>query len=321
MFLIGAVAPLQSQFLPLLITRDSAMTLISGRYQDSVHFQKFFGEGENRDTLSGLLDVVQLSGYILSERTGRAELQFDSLERLVKFTWETGSGLLRQQVENLQPDSASVEFVHASHCQTLFAVLSNHYGLKDSGIGSDTTFMQLRWPTDTMLIMLAFDNPRRLSAVISYPNPLPRKSQFMLVSVRPAEETNARPPIIDNNADGQEQLRKGIDSAVRNGKRPLLLLGAAWCARCDSLYYLMMNDSAIAQMLEQDFQLVLVNISGPDYQELNRQLGDPWQLGLPVLMVMDSDGVPRNTSELSAMQVGESYDSIRVRRLLQEWQK
>lgn len=316
----GAMAPLQSQFLPLLITRDSAMTLLSGRYRDSAHLQRFVGEAEARDTLDGLLDAVQCSPYALLGRTGQAEFQFDSLERLVAFIWKTGPGLLEQTTEGLRPDSATVEFVHASQFQALLTLLSDRYGLKSSGADIDTTFARLQWPTDSINISITFSNPTLLSTTIRYPNPLPRQSEFMWIGVRSPEEPG-RPPIIDNKANGHEQLRRGIDSAAKSGKRPLLLLGAAWCTRCDSLYDLMMNDSTIAQILEQDFHLVPVNLSGPDYQELNQQLGDPWQLGLPVLMVVDSNGTPRHASEVSAMQIGESYDPRKTHALLQQWRK
>ncbi|MCE7933615.1 MAG: hypothetical protein DYG96_03380 [Chlorobi bacterium CHB2] len=328
--LIGAAAPLRSQFLPLLISRDSALALMSGKYRDSLHFQRLWGKGENPDTLDGVLDAIQFAPYKLLGRAGRAELRFGSTGRLVKFIWETGPGvLLHQYSPRLQPDSATAAFVDASHFRGLLALLTNHYGFRQSGANLDTTFAHLRWPTDTLFATLTFKNPTTLGVAISYPNPLPRKSEDIFVRMDSSKSEDifvsidpmGRKPIIDQTANGQEQLRRGIEIAAINGKRPLLLLGAQWCARCDSLHNVMLNDSAIAGMLKRDFHLVLVNMADDNFRELNEHLGDPLRLGLPVLMTLQANGTPRNARELSAMATGERYNPTAVRALLQEWRK
>jgi thiol:disulfide interchange protein len=123
----------------------------------------------------------------------------------------------------------------------------------------------------------------------------------------PAEKEAApsmRPPIYDESADAEEQIRSALAKAKTENRRVLIQWGGNWCGWCHLLHGLMKSDPEIARKVQYEYVVVLVDVGHADKNEelLKRYDVDIEKHGLPFITVLDSDHQVVVNQETSSLE-------------------
>jgi thiol-disulfide isomerase/thioredoxin len=125
--------------------------------------------------------------------------------------------------------------------------------------------------------------------------------------------------VYDIDADGSAQIAEALQAARSGDKRVLLQFGAEWCGWCHKLHHLFADDQAIADVLAKNYIVVLIDVDGDHNAAVNEKYGNPMQHGLPVLVVLDSDGTQLTTQETGQLEEGDHHDPELVLAFLNKW--
>jgi thiol:disulfide interchange protein len=136
-----------------------------------------------------------------------------------------------------------------------------------------------------------------------------------------AESTakSTRPDIYDEGADGAKQISEALKVAKKDNKRVLLQFGANWCGWCHKLHKLFESDPEIAATLKDSYVVVLVDVNKGHNQETDKKYDHPTVHGLPVIVILDSDGKPLVTQDTGKLEEGDHHDPHKVLSFLQQW--
>jgi thiol:disulfide interchange protein len=129
----------------------------------------------------------------------------------------------------------------------------------------------------------------------------------------------AKPPIYDESADGSKQIADALALAGKDGKRVLLQFGANWCPWCHKLHSLFETDKNIAARLKRDYVVVLIDVNKGRNSEVDAKYGHPTRLGLPVIVILDSDGKQLTTKDSGELEEGDHHNPENVRAFLKKW--
>jgi thiol:disulfide interchange protein len=131
------------------------------------------------------------------------------------------------------------------------------------------------------------------------------------------------PDIYDTQADGGAQISAAIDRAAAEHKRVILDFGANWCIWCRRLHATFEGDPAVSRALARDFVVVMVDVNmrnGPKRNAgVNERYGNPVQHGLPVLVVLDSDGKQLTTKDTGELEDGAGHSPAKITAFLASW--
>jgi len=137
----------------------------------------------------------------------------------------------------------------------------------------------------------------------------------------PAEAAHRQ--IYDPHADGEQQLAAALAQAQREGKRVLLNLGANWCGDSQAMHRLLRDDPKIARVLSRHYVLVRVDVNRRDGLARNAGLvarfGDPLARGIPVLLVLASDGTLLNSDPPERLADSDHEQPTKVLAYLRKW--
>ncbi len=121
-----------------------------------------------------------------------------------------------------------------------------------------------------------------------------------------------RPVLYDETADGGKQIADALVVAGREDKRVLLQFGANWCGWCHRLHALFQTDASIAAKLKEAYVVVLIDVNQGHNADIDRKYGRPTQHGLPVIVILDSDGRPLTTQDTGKLEEGDHHDPAKV---------
>ncbi|HKB57713.1 MAG TPA: thioredoxin family protein [Lacunisphaera sp.] len=147
----------------------------------------------------------------------------------------------------------------------------------------------------------------------------------LVLSTVPAQECKAMgPDIFDPRARGEELIAPTLARASRENKRVLVLFGANWCPWTRRLHKALSTDAGILKTLQRSFVLVYVDANTRNDKKRNaavmEKYGDPLRFGIPVFVVLESDGallVTQETQSLAA--VTDEEVAGRLGRFLAAW--
>ena len=128
-----------------------------------------------------------------------------------------------------------------------------------------------------------------------------------------------RPSIYDESADGAKQIADALVRAKKEGKQVLLQFGANWCGWCHKLHKLFDSDRAIADELKNHYVVVLIDVNKEHNKDIDTKYGNPMRFGLPVIVILDSDGKQLTTQDTSKLEEGDHHDPRKVLAFLKEW--
>lgn len=128
----------------------------------------------------------------------------------------------------------------------------------------------------------------------------------------------ARPKIYDESADGTKLVNDALAAAKKEKKHALLQFGANWCGWCHKLHKLMDTDKDVAAALKAGYIVVMVDVDKGHNKDLTtRYQGD--KLGLPFIVVLDSDGKRLITKDSGELEEGDHHNPQKVLSFLKDW--
>ena len=131
--------------------------------------------------------------------------------------------------------------------------------------------------------------------------------------------------IYDTKADGSDLISAAIVKAKAEHKRILLDFGANWCPWCHKLHNTFESDGSVASELSKDYVVVMIDVNARRTDgvkrnaDLNLKYGNPVHYGLPVLMVLDSDGVALTTQDSGELEEGNGHSPAKIDSFLTRW--
>jgi len=144
------------------------------------------------------------------------------------------------------------------------------------------------------------------------------------VAAEPAAAAEDSPPEsphpYDENADARAEIDAAVALSAQDHKRTLLMFGANWCEWCRRLDYVMKHDERVMTALEANYHVVHVSL-GDRHSDTNAAIdqayGHPMQHGLPVFVVLDSEGEAIHTQETGSLEEGDHHDPAKVLAFLE----
>jgi thioredoxin-related protein len=128
-----------------------------------------------------------------------------------------------------------------------------------------------------------------------------------------------RPSIYNESADGSKQVEKALAAAKKEHKNVLIQFGANWCGWCHRLHKLFETDQAIAEMLKNNYVVVMIDVNEGHNEAVDKKYGHPTEHGLPVIVVLDSEGKQLTTQDTGKLEEGDHHDPKKVMAFLKEW--
>jgi|CZKI01.1.fsa_nt_gi thiol:disulfide interchange protein len=131
------------------------------------------------------------------------------------------------------------------------------------------------------------------------------------------------PDIYDVHADGAAQIAAALSQAAAEHKRVIVDLGANWCIWCRRLHSTFEGDPAVASALKKAFVVVLVDVNTrrgvKRNADVNARYGNPIEHGIPVLVVLDSDGRQLTTKDTGELEEGGGHRPVKITAFLAAW--
>jgi len=131
------------------------------------------------------------------------------------------------------------------------------------------------------------------------------------------------PDIYDIHADGAQQIDDALVQARAGHKRVLVDFGANWCIWCRRLHATMEGDPGVAAKLRDSFVVVMIDVNrhkGPARNPaLIAKYGNPVRFGIPVLIVLDSDGRLLTTEDSGNLEEGDHHSPSKILAFLNQW--
>lgn len=131
------------------------------------------------------------------------------------------------------------------------------------------------------------------------------------------------PDIFDTHADGEALVSAALARAKAEHKRVLLDMGANWCIWCRRLHATFESNPEVAKALDKGFVVVMVDVNTRRGTKRNaglvERLGNPTRLGLPVLVVLDSDGRQLTTKDSGDLEEGGGHSPSKIVAFLSQW--
>jgi hypothetical protein len=84
---------------------------------------------------------------------------------------------------------------------------------------------------------------------------------------------------------------------------------------------LLNTNAAISKIVKEHYLVVLIDVDKGHNADVVKRYGDPTQFGLPVLVVLDSEGKQLTTQETGQLEKGDRHDPAKVIAFLEKWKK
>ena len=131
------------------------------------------------------------------------------------------------------------------------------------------------------------------------------------------------PDIYDVHADGESLVAAALTKASAEHKRVILVFGANWCIWCRRLHSTFEGVPTVSKALDRSFVVVDIDVNtrhGPKRNAgVNTRYGNPIAHGIPVLVVLDSDGKQLTTKDSGELEEGEGHSPSKITAFLELW--
>lgn len=132
------------------------------------------------------------------------------------------------------------------------------------------------------------------------------------------------PDIYDVHADGSAQIAAALARATAEHKRVIVVFGANWCIWCRRLHNTLETDPTVSKILNDRFVLVDVDVNrrngAPRNADAVARYGNPTEFGLPVLVVLDSNGSRLHTEDSGDLEEAHGHSPRKIADFLTLWQ-
>ena len=130
----------------------------------------------------------------------------------------------------------------------------------------------------------------------------------------------AQSALYSESADAMQQITQAVQTAAQSNKYVLCQVGGNWCPWCVRFAYFTQSDTAIRQILEDNYVYIHVNYSKNNKNPQAMQyLGNPVRFGFPVLVILDERGQVIHIQNSAYLEEGNSYNAQKVKEFLSQW--
>lgn len=123
----------------------------------------------------------------------------------------------------------------------------------------------------------------------------------------------------------KDQLTEAINKAKVENKHVLVIIGANWCKWCREYDKFSKNEAKIDSIYKANYVVVKLNYDKKNEicMQVLKELGYPQRFGVPVFVVLSSDGTRLHTQNTGYLESGQGvgYDSKKVIEFLLSWNK
>lgn len=131
------------------------------------------------------------------------------------------------------------------------------------------------------------------------------------------------PDIFDVRADGSAQIADALARATVEKKRVILDFGANWCIWCHRLHHTFETDPGVSRALDKGYIVVMIDVNTRHgvkrNADINERYGNPIVHGIPVLVVLDSNGKQLTTKDSGELEEGDGHSPAKIIAFLKEW--
>jgi len=82
---------------------------------------------------------------------------------------------------------------------------------------------------------------------------------------------------------------------------------------------LLNTNAEIARIIKEHYVVVLIDVDKGHNADVVKRYGDPTRFGLPVLVMLDSDGKQLTTQDTGQLEQGDHHDPAKVIAFLEKW--
>ncbi len=84
---------------------------------------------------------------------------------------------------------------------------------------------------------------------------------------------------------------------------------------------LLKTNAELAQIVQKNYLVVLIDTDQGHNADVVKRYGNPTRLGLPVLVVLDTDGTQLAMQDTGKLEAGDHHDPAKVKAFLEKWRK
>jgi hypothetical protein len=84
---------------------------------------------------------------------------------------------------------------------------------------------------------------------------------------------------------------------------------------------LLKTNAEISNLVKENYLIVLIDVDKGHNEDVVKRYGNPTRFGLPVLVVLDSDGKQLTTQDTAKLEDGDHHDPAKVIAFLNKWKK
>ena len=84
---------------------------------------------------------------------------------------------------------------------------------------------------------------------------------------------------------------------------------------------LLNTNAQIASIIKENYIVVLIDVDQGHNKDVVRRYGEPTRFGLPVLVVLHTDGRLLTTQDTGKLEEGDHHDPAKVISFLEKWKK
>ena len=84
---------------------------------------------------------------------------------------------------------------------------------------------------------------------------------------------------------------------------------------------LLNTHAEISKIVKESYVVVLIDVDKGHNAEVVKRYGEPTRFGLPVLVVLDSEGTPLTTQDTGKLEEGDHHDPANVIAFLEKWKR
>lgn len=149
----------------------------------------------------------------------------------------------------------------------------------------------------------------------------------VIISMTASAQTTLK-KVYDENVNPMEQIAQALSKAKDEGKFVVCQVGGNWCPWCLRFADFITADSAISQVIADNFVYIHVNYNPRKSEgeekarlakEMLRRLNNPSRFGFPVFVVLDEKGQVIHIQDSSFLEEGKGYNREKVLRFFENW--
>ena len=151
---------------------------------------------------------------------------------------------------------------------------------------------------------------------------------FMVFGMMIAKAQGALKKVYNETIDPMSQIDEALTKAKGEGKYVVCQVGGNWCPWCLRFADFVEKDSAVSQVVNDNFEFIHVNYnprrtSGEVAQQkaaqLMHRLGNPARFGFPVFVVLNEKGDVLHIQDSSFLEEGKGYSEEKTLRFFKNW--